>query len=216
MEIILIADPRILVMPVQDIGEPLIDIKNFSQIFLSSSTYQKATSYTKVRQSVANKLLEATKYLPFGTHFLLEEGHRTLAVQKEIFDEYYQKLKNSNIDWDADTLFKATIQYVAPPQKNAPHSTGAAIDITLANVQGEKLDMGTPMNETPDQNHNASFTHAPNISAEAKANRQLLINALTKVGFVNYPTEWWHWSYGDRYWAYHKNMPHAIFSSIES
>jgi D-alanyl-D-alanine dipeptidase len=19
---------------------------------------------------------------------------------------------------------------------------------------------------------------------------------------VNYPTEWWHWSFGDRYWAY--------------
>ncbi|SED95789.1 D-ala-D-ala dipeptidase [Streptomyces sp. TLI_105] len=24
---------------------------------------------------------------------------------------------------------------------------------------------------------------------------------LTSTGLVNYPTEWWHWSYGDRYWA---------------
>ena len=31
--------------------------------------------------------------------------------------------------------------------------------------------------------------------------RELLINIMTKVGFVNYPLEWWHWSYGDRYWA---------------
>jgi D-alanyl-D-alanine dipeptidase len=25
--------------------------------------------------------------------------------------------------------------------------------------------------------------------------------ALTAAGLVNYPTEWWHWSFGDRYWA---------------
>jgi hypothetical protein len=24
---------------------------------------------------------------------------------------------------------------------------------------------------------------------------------LTAAGMVNYPTEWWHWSYGDRYWG---------------
>ena len=25
---------------------------------------------------------------------------------------------------------------------------------------------------------------------------------LGDAGFVNYPTEWWHWSFGDRYWAF--------------
>jgi D-alanyl-D-alanine dipeptidase len=24
---------------------------------------------------------------------------------------------------------------------------------------------------------------------------------MTEAGFVNYPLEWWHWSYGDKYWA---------------
>jgi D-alanyl-D-alanine dipeptidase len=28
------------------------------------------------------------------------------------------------------------------------------------------------------------------------------VDALTGAGLVNYPTEWWHWSFGDRYWAY--------------
>jgi D-alanyl-D-alanine dipeptidase len=32
-------------------------------------------------------------------------------------------------------------------------------------------------------------------------NRLVMIKALTAVGMANYPTEWWHWSYGDRYWA---------------
>ncbi|ABX41733.1 hypothetical protein Cphy_1358 [Lachnoclostridium phytofermentans ISDg] len=26
-----------------------------------------------------------------------------------------------------------------------------------------------------------------------------------KGGFVNYPTEWWHWSYGGCYWAFLNN-----------
>ena len=30
----------------------------------------------------------------------------------------------------------------------------------------------------------------------------LLADCLGDAGFVNYPTEWWHWSFGDRYWAF--------------
>jgi hypothetical protein len=32
---------------------------------------------------------------------------------------------------------------------------------------------------------------------------------------INYPTEWWHYSYGDRYWAYHQNQPHAIYGPAD-
>jgi D-alanyl-D-alanine dipeptidase len=38
--------------------------------------------------------------------------------------------------------------------------------------------------------------------------------ALLKVGFVNYPYEYWHWSYGDRHWAYCTKVPNAIYSSL--
>ena len=30
----------------------------------------------------------------------------------------------------------------------------------------------------------------------------------------NYPAEWWHWSYGDRYWAF-QNNGFAIYSAID-
>jgi D-alanyl-D-alanine dipeptidase len=33
------------------------------------------------------------------------------------------------------------------------------------------------------------------------------------TGFVNYPTEWWHWSYGDRYWAYALGKRIAFFGA---
>ncbi|MEU3710149.1 M15 family metallopeptidase [Streptomyces catenulae] len=40
---------------------------------------------------------------------------------------------------------------------------------------------------------------APHCAGAARAHRRLLACALRGAGFVNYPTEWWHWSYGDRY-----------------
>ncbi|MFD0746223.1 M15 family metallopeptidase [Phytohabitans flavus] len=44
---------------------------------------------------------------------------------------------------------------------------------------------------------------ATNISPRARHHRRILSAALTRAGFANYPTQWWHWSFGDRYWAHH-------------
>jgi D-alanyl-D-alanine dipeptidase len=61
---------------------------------------------------------------------------------------------------------------------------------------------------------NACFTAATNIAPAAAANRRILINALTTAGLINYPTEWWHWSYGDRYWALTTGAPHARYGPV--
>jgi len=42
-----------------------------------------------------------------------------------------------------------------------------------------------------------------------------LIAALTGAGFTNYPSEWWHWSFGDRYWAVMQRESHAIYGPVE-
>lgn len=61
---------------------------------------------------------------------------------------------------------------------------------------------------------NNVYTNSSNISKTARQNRQLMIEVLEKEGFVNYPAEWWHWSYGDRYWAFVKKEPFAFYESI--
>jgi len=33
------------------------------------------------------------------------------------------------------------------------------------------------------------------------SNRKVLLDVMKKNGFVNYPGEWWHYSFGDRMWA---------------
>lgn len=38
-----------------------------------------------------------------------------------------------------------------------------------------------------------------------------MCEALKAVDFVNYPTEYWHWPFGDRYQAYFKKKRYAIW-----
>lgn len=64
------------------------------------------------------------------------------------------------------------------------------------------LDLGSAVNATPEDSDGRCFTGHPGIGPEAVANRRLLMAALTAVEMINYPSEWWHWSWGDRYWAH--------------
>ena len=56
-----------------------------------------------------------------------------------------------------------------------------------------------------------SLTASDYISDVARKNRQIMNDVLTAAGFVNYPTEYWHWSYVDRYWAYIEQRAYAIY-----
>jgi D-alanyl-D-alanine dipeptidase len=44
----------------------------------------------------------------------------------------------------------------------------------------------------------------------------MLAGALAGAGLVNYPTEWWHWSYGDRYWALLTGADSAHYGAISN
>lgn len=213
--ITLISDPKVLQIPIKENNNPLIDIRDYPEILIDTRKSKASNSYFKLWKSVVAKLLEATKYLPHGIRFLVIEGHRPLSLQKKYFDEYSEKLSGLHPDWNKKRICDETSKYVAPPEIAPPHSTGGAVDLTLAGEDGKEMDMGTRLNADPEESNNACFTFAANISDSARANRQLLINTMSKSGFVNYPTEWWHWSYGDRYWAYHTNSSFAFFGSVE-
>ncbi|WP_244100070.1 M15 family metallopeptidase [Burkholderia anthina] len=46
-------------------------------------------------------------------------------------------------------------------------------------------------------------------------NRQIPSDALTDAGFTNDPSEWWHGSFGDRYWAVMQRQSHAIYGPVD-
>ncbi len=84
--------------------------------------------------------------------------------------------------------------YVTPPTKGSMHSRGAAVDLTIVDMQGRELEMGTPYDFFGKEAH----TDYKGLSARVQANRDLLRTTLEAVGFKGIRTEWWHFSYQKR------------------
>lgn len=209
--IVLMGDPRVAAIPVSDNGEELTDVRDHG-LRVSLFRADDAGDFAHVRAGLATRLLRAAAELPRGVHLLIIEGYRPPALQRRYFDNYLRSLRATAPASDEERLRMLTSRYVSPPGI-APHSAGAAIDLTLCADDGTQLDLGTPVNATPEQSAGACYTHHPSVDGEARRNRATLAEALGTAGFVNYPTEWWHWSYGDRYWAMTTGAPSAIYGT---
>ncbi|MFJ7272424.1 M15 family metallopeptidase [Streptomyces sp. NPDC099050] len=199
-EIILMSDPRVAAIPVEECGERLVDVRLGGLLLVDARKQDPVDAFAHLREGVLARLLDAQKTLPRGLRLLFVEGYRPPSLQRAYFEEYAGLLRAGNPGWSEERILTAASRYVSPPAI-APHSAGAAVDLTLADAEGRELDMGTRMNADPEESGGACYTHAAGIGEEARANRELLAAALTAAGLVNYPTEWWHWSFGDRYWA---------------
>jgi zinc D-Ala-D-Ala dipeptidase len=206
--IILMGDPRMTAVPVSDNGEELTDVRDHG-LRVSAIRADGAGDFAHVRAGLAARLLQAAGELPRGVNLLLVEGYRPPALQRRYFESYLRSLRAAAPGGDEERLRLLASRYVSPPEI-APHSAGAAIDLTLCAGDGTELDLGTPVNATPEQSAGACYTRHPSVGGEARRNRDALTRALRAAGLVNYPTEWWHWSYGDRYWAMATGAPTAI------
>ncbi len=199
---ILLCDPRVAAVAVTDSGEPLVRLER---------TLSPARAL--VRAGLAERLRAAHLALPPGIGLRVVEGHRTAADQRAIIAAYTAEVCAARPGVSGGDLATLTSRFVAPLEV-APHLAGAAVDITLVDVCGAELDLGTPIDATPEQSDGRCYFAAAGIGADARAHRSLLARVLGDVGLVNYPTEWWHWSYGDRYWALVTGAPSALYGPV--
>ncbi|MGW3116563.1 M15 family metallopeptidase [Streptomyces sp. NPDC001107] len=212
-EIILMSDARVAAVPVSDNAEPLVDVRE--ELLVDDRKHKDSHgAEILLRRGVLDRLLAAQALLPEGLRLLFVEGYRPPDLQRRYFEQYADELRAAHPDWSADRIRTAASRYVSPPEI-APHSAGAAVDLTLADADGRELDLGTEMNASPEQSDGACYTAAADITDVARANRALLGGVLTACGLVNYPTEWWHWSYGDRYWALTTGAHAALYGPRE-
>lgn len=123
-----------------------------------------------------------------GYVLVIFDAYRPLSVQKEL-----QKYC-SNTD------------YVAAVSN---HCRGITVDVTLADGNGNYLDMGTDYDDFSERAHSDS----PLISSQQQANRELLRNVLTEFGFVEHPYEWWHFDYQpEQSWPLIPSLPAHIYN----
>jgi D-alanyl-D-alanine dipeptidase len=218
---VLITDTKIISIPIRENHDPMIDLKDHpGLVYGPSPEIPNNTDYTKMRKTVYEKILEAQRLLPKGLHFCLYEGYRSLTLQKMLFDNRFEKIQKLHPSWTDAQVFLESTRLVSPVMhqdgtKNIPpHSTGGAFDIYLLDENNQAIDMGIhPKDWMDDNDGSISLTASTKISKTAQENRKIMSAALSAVGFANYTAEYWHWSYGDRYWAHQLGKAEAVYDS---
>jgi D-alanyl-D-alanine dipeptidase len=139
-------------------------------------------------------------------------GYRSLEIQKLRFQNF---IKNMNTDSYKDTteLYNAVHPFIAVPTV-AGHPTGGAVDITIKNkISDSFLDFGSLQY---DYRTKDCYVYINTISDNAKKNRMLLRKVMVDAGFAPFDGEWWHFSYGERDWAYYYKNKAAFYTQKEA
>ena len=210
--VVLISDPRVVSIEAAECGEPLVDL-HLPRIHVDDRKRDASGGWHRARRGLADRLAAAAQSLPAGIDLLIIEAFRSPVRQAEYWNGYRAALRDHYPGLSEPQLYELASRWVAPPDV-APHSTGGAVDLTLCDAGGTELDLGSALDATPEQSDGACYTEA-DVPQPAAANRARLVQTLSGAGLVNYPTEWWHWSFGERYWAFSIGAAHALYGPVD-
>ena len=177
---------------------PLVDVAGLDARFVLDIRYATADNFFGeqvypearciLRRDVAKQVTKAQRWL--------DAHHPGLRL---LFKDCYRPDPIQHVLWDA---VKGTSKaaYVANPntKTGSIHSYGAAVDLTLADAQGEELDMGTPydhLGKLAEPRHEARFLARGELTQAQVDRRLILRRAMTEGGgFVMINNEWWHFN----------------------
>ncbi len=195
-------------------GEPLVDFLKFCPLLVKADPVFDYRYETVVRESVARKLCAAAKALAKGYRLGVLEGWRPHHVQRRMYLRAWNRFREMHPEWGDAQLRRVVNRYTAPLNTKVPppHSTGAAVDLFLLDSDLNELDMRAPY---PTMDPRSYPLHAKGIAKESVERRRIMSDALLEGGMTNYPSEYWHWTYGDQGWAYRTGSPNAIYGVTE-
>ncbi len=126
---------------------------------------------------------------------------KPVASSLKIIQESLKKYGLGLVIFDAYRPYSATVKfyevykdtnYVASPWKGSRHNRGAAVDVSLINLEtGEEIQMPTGFDNFSEVAHPDYMKLPENVIS----NRELLISEMQNHGFKVYPYEWWHFDF---------------------
>ena len=185
-------------IPIIECGEPLVKIPLELFAVESPHPYQKlGANYGEhspyyLRESVISNLIQAQNYLQLlHPHWYIQifDAYRPVTIQQFMVDySFREALRNRGLTLaelspqQLEEVWEAVYEIWAVPSLDMntppPHSTGAAVDITLVNDIGEIVDMGSPIDEMSERSHPDYYI---NSHQTYHTHRQLLHNVMLKA-----------------------------------
>ncbi len=212
-------------IPIRECGEPLVPIPG-DHVALTlphpyaglGAPYGNESPFS-LRQSVLKKLLQAQDYLHQirpGWQLHVFDGYRPNSVQTFMVQHTYQELAKIHPEMSPAARWAQVYQIWAVPSDDPatppPHSTGAAVDVTLRDERGQAVEMGSPIDECSPRS--LPDYYPPESTYTVR--RNLLNQVMNHAGFVRHPEEWWHFSWGDQLWAWVTGTPTAHYGRVEA
>ena len=214
-------------IPIDDCGEPLLPI-TLSNILLTDpppyqqlgADYQGKSPYY-LRQGVISALEKAQENLEQrcpGWKIKIFDAYRPVEIQQFMVDYTFagllqeQGLKKEDLSSEKhQQLLEEVYRVWAIPSYDLatppPHSTGAALDITLVDSSGNIVDMGGELDDLSDISQPNFYSNSAEPQEQIFHQRRVLLNeVMESAGFLRHPGEWWHFSLGDQLWAWLYNQ----------
>ena len=184
-----------------------------SMPFSSPNTEAGFECSSFVRKGLWNRLDALAKNLNLmrsNTDVVIFEGFRNKEACELVKRNAHEIMSNLNPELDSKLLDFLVENFLATSHA---HSTGGSVSLLLYDsITHEPIDLGQFGNAWGPNPQ--SLTFASNLSDEQKKNRTLLLSAASMSGLVNYPYEWWNFSFGDSYFAFYTSNKSAIYSPV--
>lgn len=223
-------------IPIQDCHEPLVPLsaEQFAQVqphpYVKLGAPYGEHSPFFVRQGVLERLAQAQAMLQQQQptwQIQIFDAYRPVAVQQFMVDYTFHEIATAQglavetmTETQRQQVFEQVYEFWAAPNLDPacppPHSTGAAVDVTLVDGNGVAIAMGSPIDEPSPRSYPNYFANSPLPFEQAyHHHRQLLRMVMCEAGFCQHPNEWWHFSYGDQMWAWQQqqNSPTATLTA---
>lgn len=184
---------------IKECGEPLVDIKKLCPDLVIARRIKKEKR-AFLRKTIVKMVCQAKSHLPKGMTFIIGDAWRPQYVQEEIFQGFVGRFS-----------IKEAKKYVAPSKGKhvSGHMTGGAVDLRLW-----KNNRKIPMKSSKLTYQENAKSFQPKLPLYIQRNRQIMFNALRKAGLSNFSKEFWHWSYGDIWWARRSKKNIAIYGAV--
>lgn len=192
-------------IPVCENGDILVKI--------SSSDTNKILVYCPeenevlVRKNVFDMLVVASSLLPSDVRLNIRYGYRSVRLQEKFWEDVCMEIKQKNPYFTPEEVESLARKYSALPNGNGPHQTGGAVDVFIVDKNGNSLDFGSEYCTHDD----TTPMYSKSISVEQQKHRRQLREVMQSAGFLYYPGEWWHYSFGDQMWAAYTGRKCAIY-----
>lgn len=130
---------------------------------------------------------------------LVYDGVRPRSVQQKMWDIL-------------DMPIGEKTKFVSNPKNGSIHNYGAAVDLTIAKLDGTPLDMGADFDDIRKIAYprlESQFLESGELTQQQVDNRKLLRKVMKAGGFYNIQTEWWHFN------RYNRNKAKEMYEIVE-